>query len=62
MIEAISSTPETVAPPAPKKDYAIFRDGVLYSMICGTRSNASILVLSLFNQHPSADLEFELAA
>ena len=59
MIEVISATPTTVVPPVPERRYAIYRDGLLYSMFHGTETGASNHVQCLINRHPSADWEFD---
>ncbi len=55
MTEPTPSTRQMAAFAVPQNDYAIYRDGVLYSVIRGTRVDAIILLQSLFNRHPSAD-------
>lgn len=59
MLEAITATTETIAPPMPEKRFAIYRNGVLHSMFSGTRAKASRQVQCLFNKDPSSDWELD---
>lgn len=59
MLEAITATTETIAPPMPEKRFAIYCNGVLHSMFSGTRANARMQVQCLFNKDPASDWELD---
>ena len=59
MLEAISATTVTIAPPMLEIPFAIYRNGALHSMFSGTRAKASNHVQGLFNTDPSSDWELD---